>query len=58
MARLEVKNLKQPDEKRPFVDKGMAEIFNFGEGAIGRAVFEPGWKWSQHVGPISPGCSL
>lgn len=23
------------------------------EGIVGRATFQPGWKWSEHVKPIS-----
>lgn len=53
MAKLMVKRFSSPDERRPFVDKGHADILEFGEGSAGRAVFEAGWKWSKHVGPIA-----
>jgi ethanolamine utilization protein EutQ (cupin superfamily) len=39
------------DEVRPF-EHGRLEILNMGGGAVGRAVFEPGWRWSQDVKPI------
>jgi quercetin dioxygenase-like cupin family protein len=53
MANIEIKKLGAPDEVRPFVERGRVEILNFEEGTVGRAVFEPGWKWSEHVKPIA-----
>jgi hypothetical protein len=29
------------------------EIVNVGGSAIGRAIFEPGWKWSTSVQPLA-----
>ena len=29
------------------------EIVNIGEGTVGRATFEPGWRWSQDVKPVA-----
>jgi quercetin dioxygenase-like cupin family protein len=31
--------------------KGRFEIVHIGGVTIGRATYEPGWKWSLHVGP-------
>ncbi|HZS38283.1 MAG TPA: cupin domain-containing protein [Polyangia bacterium] len=53
MGRIEVKRIAEPDEKRAFVDKGYADVFNFEDGTVGRAVFEPGWRWSEHVKPLA-----
>ncbi len=53
MAELIIKKFASPDETRPFTDKGHAEILEFGEGSVGRGVFEPGWRWSKHVKPIA-----
>lgn len=53
MAKPEVKNLDSPDETRPFVGKGKADVVKLGGVTVGRAVFEPGWKWSEHVKPIA-----
>jgi quercetin dioxygenase-like cupin family protein len=53
LATLEVKSLDSPDETRPFVDKGKADIVNVGGVTVGRGVFEPGWRWSEHVKPIA-----
>src|SRR6266536_3374984 len=51
MAELKTKSLDSPDEARPF-EKGRAEIVTLGGMTVGRAVLEPGWRWSQHVKPI------
>ena len=53
MAGITVKRFAKPDETRAFTDKGRAEILKFADGAVGRGVFEPGWKWSIHVKPIA-----
>jgi quercetin dioxygenase-like cupin family protein len=49
MAGLETKSLDAPDETRPF-EKGRAELVTLGGMTVGRASYEPGWKWSEHVG--------
>jgi len=48
---MEVKSLNSPDEVRAF-DKGKLELINIGGATIGRAVFEPGWRWSTSVKPL------
>lgn len=54
MSGLIIKHFSAPDERRPFVAHGHADILNFdGGGTVGLAVFEPGWKWSQDVRPIA-----
>jgi mannose-6-phosphate isomerase-like protein (cupin superfamily) len=52
MAPVEVilRRFEKPDETRPLV-KGRFEIVHLGGMTIGRATYEPGWKWSEHVGP-------
>ncbi len=44
------KRFETPDEVRTF-DKGCLEIVHLGGMTLGRATYEPGWKWSVHVGP-------
>jgi hypothetical protein len=44
-----LKRFEQPDEVRTF-EKGKFELVRLGGLTIGRATYEPGWKWSQHVG--------
>ncbi|MCJ0875114.1 cupin domain-containing protein [Streptomyces sp. AP-93] len=42
------------DETRRFEDgKGRLDLLNTTNGPVGRAVFEPGWQWSQHIKPIA-----
>jgi hypothetical protein len=53
MATHEVKSLDSPDETRPFEGKGHVDLVTVGGREIGRAVFEPGWKWSNNVKPIA-----
>jgi quercetin dioxygenase-like cupin family protein len=45
-----IKRFEHPDEIRTF-PKGKFEIVKVGSMTIGRASYEPGWKWSEHVGP-------
>lgn len=44
-----LKRFENPDECRTF-PKGKFEIVNVGGMTIGRATYEPGWKWSEDVG--------
>ena len=48
----EVKSFGKPDEVRTF-PKGKVELVKIGGGMIGRATFEPGWKWSTSVQPLA-----
>ncbi len=54
-----VKRFEAPDETREF-EKGRLEVVHIGPLTIGRARYEPGWKWSLHVGPTvgSTRCSV
>jgi quercetin dioxygenase-like cupin family protein len=45
-----LKRFETPDETRQMV-KGKFELIHLGGLTIGRATYEPGWKWSEHVGP-------
>ena len=45
-------NLAQPTEVRTF-PKGRFELYRVGPATIGRATYEPGWRWSEHVKPIA-----
>jgi hypothetical protein len=47
-----LKRFEAPDETRVLI-KGKFEIVRLGGLTIGRATYEPGWKWSLHVGPPS-----
>ena len=65
-----LKRFDRPDEVRIF-DKGKFEPVKVGDMTIGRASYEPGWKWSvdvgkaagakscsvEHVGLVLSGCA-
>jgi len=54
MAGMIRKSLDTPEETRPFQEgTGKLELVNLEGGAVGRATFQPGWRWSEHVKPIS-----
>lgn len=42
-------NLSDPTEVRTF-EKGRFELYRVGPMTLGRATYEPGWRWSEHVG--------
>src|SRR5258708_38912052 len=44
-----LKRFEHPDEVRVF-EKGRFEKVTLGGMTIGRATYEPGWKWSIHIG--------
>lgn len=44
-----LKRFEKPDEVRRF-EKGTFEVVTLGGMTIGRASYEPGWRWSEHVG--------
>lgn len=52
MDKAELKSFKTPDEVREF-PKGRLELIKVGGAMIGRAVFEPGWRWATSVQPIA-----
>ena len=45
-----LRRFESPDEVRE-MPKGRFEIVHVGGLTIGRATYEPGWRWSEHVGP-------
>lgn len=59
MLEVILKRFEEPDEIRTF-EKGKFEIVHIGNMTIGRATYNPGWKWSVHVGPESgtPRCNV
>jgi len=52
MEKAELKQLGNPDEVREF-PRGRLELIQIGGTTIGRAVLEPGWRWSTSVQPIA-----
>jgi hypothetical protein len=45
-----LKRFEAPDEVREF-EKGRFELVTINGQTFGRATYQPGWKWSVHVGP-------
>lgn len=49
MNRAGLRRFEQPDEERRF-ERGTFELVSIGGLTVGRATYEPGWRWSEHVG--------
>lgn len=45
-----LRRFETPDEVREF-PKGRFELITLGGMTIGRATYQPGWRWSTDVGP-------
>jgi hypothetical protein len=52
MEKAELKSFGEPSEVREFPN-GRVELIRVGGAVVGRATFEPGWKWSTSVQPIA-----
>lgn len=52
MEKAMLKSFGKPDEVREF-PLGKVELVNIGGATIGRATFQPGWKWSTSVQPLA-----
>jgi class 3 adenylate cyclase len=52
MPRLQSRPFSAPDEVRTF-PHGSAKLLKLDEAAIGRAVYEPGWRWSTAIRQIA-----
>ena len=48
----ELKGFDKPDEVREF-PLGKVELVKIGGGMIGRATFQPGWRWATSVQPLA-----
>ena len=44
-----VRRFDEPDERREF-PLGRLDLVQLGGMSVGRAEYEPGWRWSEHVG--------
>ena len=52
VAHVEHKSANKPEEVREF-PHGRVELVKLGGALVGRAVFQPGWRWSTSVKPIA-----
>jgi hypothetical protein len=51
MKKAEVKSFGKSDEVREF-PKGRLELIKVGGATVGRAIFQPGWRWLTSVQPL------
>lgn len=54
MASPQKKSLDFPDQVLN-MEHGKIDIVEIAEGGVGRATFQPGWKWSEHEKPVVDG---
>ena len=52
MNKAELKSFGKPEDVREF-PKGRVDLLKIGGATVGRATFEPGWRWSTSVQPIA-----
>ncbi|HMB67755.1 MAG TPA: GNAT family N-acetyltransferase, partial [bacterium] len=52
MVEAAIRRFDEPDEVQHF-EKGRFETVSVGGMQLGRAVYEPGWKWSEHIAPAA-----
>ncbi len=53
MSGVIVKSLDRPDERRQPSERGRIDLVTLDRTTVGRAVFEPGWRWSEDVKPVA-----
>jgi hypothetical protein len=51
-AHIDLRRFDSPDETRVF-EKGKFELVRIGGMLVGRASYDPGWRWSEHVREIA-----
>ncbi len=51
MAGVTSRNLDTPDETRT-PDKSLIQLVSLDGAKVGRATFQPGWKWSECIKPV------
>ena len=51
MEKAVLKSFNNPDDVRTF-PKGKLELVKIGGAVVGRATFEPGWRWATSVQPL------
>ncbi|HLI31770.1 MAG TPA: cupin domain-containing protein [Solirubrobacteraceae bacterium] len=51
MSSVIVKSLEDPEDSRATAGHGRIDLVRLGGLTVGRATFQPGWRWSEHVKP-------
>jgi quercetin dioxygenase-like cupin family protein len=54
MANQQVRSLDAPNQVVN-MEYGKIDIVHIAGGGVGRATFQPGWKWSEHEKPVVEG---
>jgi len=54
MGKPQQKSLNAPDQKVE-MENGQIDIVEIAGAGVGRATFQPGWKWSVHEKPVVNG---
>lgn len=52
MTQTLLRRFEKPDDTIVF-EKGKFDVVKIGGMALGKASYEPGWKWSEHYSPIA-----
>jgi hypothetical protein len=52
MNKVESKSFGHPDEVREF-PRGRLELIKIGGATVGRATYEPGWRWTTSLRPLA-----
>ncbi len=52
MVTMQTKSMNKADEVRT-LPKTRIEVVSFGDVALMRVTFQPGWRWSEHVKPTA-----
>ena len=52
MDKAVMRSFEKPDEVREF-PRGRVELVKIGGVTVGRAVFEPGWRWKTSLQPLA-----
>ncbi len=47
-----VKSFSAPDDTRITQGAGRIDFLSLGEVTAGRATYQPGWRWSEHMKPL------
>ena len=47
------KRMSEPDRRQTFLDGSERAVVEVGRALIGRGVYRPGWRWSEHVRPLA-----
>jgi hypothetical protein len=54
---ISAKSLEAPDRSQDFIDGSHRDVIVLKTAVIGRGLYRPGWRWSEHAGPLKGGSS-